>query len=209
MKRLIPFGVLLLLTLFLSQDTLAQEQRFGAGLVAGLNAAQIQGDDMAKYNKVGVRAGIRGIARFTEKMELSVDILFSQRGSILEIFGDNSLPRRRVHLDYVEVPVMFTIKDWLDEDGFYKVHFMAGLAYGRLFRSEVEFFPVVEDQTELFQKNDLSLAAGASYFLSEHFGFSARYTRSLIPLFDISKNGSSYKQDLWGYFLSFEAVYLF
>ena len=60
-----PFFLLPFLLLFLlcsALDLQAQRrQRFKAGVIAGITAAQIDGDASAGYNKVGLQGGLRGI----------------------------------------------------------------------------------------------------------------------------------------------------
>jgi hypothetical protein len=189
------------------------QQRFGAGLVAGVNAAQIQGDDSAGYNKLGFRAGVRGIARLSEKADFGLDLLYSQRGSASELVPNNAFLRYVIHLDYIEVPVWFTYKDWLSPEGYYRLQGFAGLSYGRLFGTRVEE-TILEDEQDFFAKNDLSINLGAGFRVSQRFALEVHYIRSVLPLYNNRKHLNNaglprYKYSLWGYFLTFQGVYEF
>lgn len=186
----------------------AQEQRFKAGLVLGVNAAQINGDFSAGFNKLGLQGGLRGITIFTEKTHVALELLYSQRGSQTELVPDNSVEQRKIHLDYVEVPVIFIYKDWLDEEkGFYKIEFNGGLSYSRLLNvkiEDVDFDPF----GDLFNKNDFAFVLGAGFNLSEKWSLAFRYNRSMNLLFNPEKNNINSKA-LLGFFLNFRAQYTF
>lgn len=199
---------------FLAAAPLSAQQRFGAGIVAGINASQIQGDDSAGYNRLGVRAGVRGIVRLTDRAEFGLDLLYSQRGSTTELFPNNNFLRFVIHLDYIEVPVWFSYKDWLHPDGYYRLQAFAGLSYGRLFNTRVEELVVIEDEQDNFAKNDLSVSLGASFRTGKRFSIGAHWTRSITPLYNNRKHLNNvglprYEFPLWGYFLSFQGVFEF
>ena len=200
--------IFLMFGFFLISTSANAQQRFRAGLIAGLTASQINGDVSAGYNKLGLRGGLRAITVLGEKTELSFDILFSQRGSL-----EKDPIRSTIHLNYVEVPVLYTYKDWLDEEGggYYRVSASAGLAYGRLINSSIENFGIIGDvisEQENFSENDVSVVFGVSYYTGPKFGFSVYYTRSLNPLYN-NKKHQGLQYTLTGYFLAFQAAYIF
>lgn len=213
--QFLHFFVFFLLFLSLSSEAGAQEQRFRAALVAGLNAAQIRGDASAGYNKLGLRGGLRGIVLLTNRTEASIDILFSQRGAQTERRIGNVNPPRTIQLDYIEVPIMFHLKDWLDdEETYYRVTAHGGLSFGRLFRADAFDISVLETEVENFAEVDISFTLGATYHLSDNFGLSALYTRSFNRLYD----NRDFTDDLGiprfpfpllGFFLTFQGVYTF
>ncbi len=190
-------------------------QRFQGAVIAGVNASQIEGDELAGYDKLGLRAGLNVFAVLGEKSSLSLGMLYSQRGSTSTIRPNNSTPRRWVHLNYVELPVLFSFADWKDEDkDFYHLLFQGGLSYSRLINSRVAFFPPFETEKENFAKNDLSFSLGVTYFSTPHWGFSAYYSRSVFLLYNKQKhlndNGAPvYAYSMLGYFLSFQIMYKF
>ena len=190
-------------------------QAFGAGIVAGLNASQIQGDLSGGYNKLGFKAGLRGIVRYAEKTEFGVDLLYSQRGSTNGLGANNINIRWVIRLDYVEVPVWFCYKDWLSEEGFYQVKVYAGLSYGRLFNVKMVDHPTFpDDQLKNMADNDLSFTLGLAYCPGRKFSMGLYFTRSVVPLYNnkkfINHTGlPEYELSVWGYFLSFQGVYEF
>jgi hypothetical protein len=207
--------VLLLGCLLFLGTALQAQERFGAGLVLGFNAAQVNGDDMGGYNMVGLRTGLRGTAVLSEQAHLSMDILYSRRGSASSLTPNNVGFPRKMRLDYIEVPVVYTYKEWLSEDAsYYRVHFFGGLSYGRLFNLEMEGFGVLEDEADNFHRNDYTATLGATYMVSEKFGLSIAWSRSINFLYNNDKHRNAanipiYKLPLTGYFFSFQSVFYF
>lgn len=211
---MIRYRILLFALLLLPFSGPAQSP-FGAGIVVGFNASQIQGDDSAGFNRLGVRAGVRGLARLSEKTELGFDLLYSQRGSTTELVPNNNFLRFVIHLDYVEVPIWFAFKDGLSPEGYYRWKALGGISYGRLFNARMVDHPTFpEDQIDNFNSNDLSLILGITYQASKKFSMGIQYTRSVVPLYNNRKFLNNvglpiYRYRLWGYLLSFQGVFEF
>jgi hypothetical protein len=195
---------------------LSAQNRFGGAVVVGFNAAQMDGDFAAGYHKVGLNAGLRGTVRLNEsgKWLLSTEMLFSQRGA-RTVERDNVSPDWKATLNYLEVPVLISYLDWAQDDGaYYKVHFTAGLSYGRLFNTKITFpFTHPPAAIDVFQQNDVAYTMGLSYYMNRNWGFTWRYTRSFNYLF----NPRKYENDpllggltaLQGYFLTFQTCWNF
>jgi len=207
------FSICLLLLLYKPQSVSAQ--RFNAGFVLGVNASQIDGDRAAGYNKLGISAGVRATTYLTDKANLSFDILYSQRGSQSEFnLGANFIPFK-IKVNYIEVPILFNYKDWLveedDDVSYYKITISGGLAYSRLFQTEIDDGAPTSSLVPLqdfFRKNDVSLVIGAAFNITEHIGVMVRWTRSVTPIYkagDSVINAPSFV----GKFLTFHSFYMF
>ncbi len=199
----------------LTINVLHAQSRFKGGIVVGFNAAQIDGDASAGYNKVGLNAGARVLIELKGRYQISTEILLSQRGS--RTTERESAINRTCTLNYLEVPVLLNIRDWRkksdDEQEYYKVGFSIGLVYGRLFKatSNPSFFhaPVLDK----FATNDLSFAAGLHYFINPHWSLSSRVAKSFNKLF----NPEKYPNDplaggffaLRSHYLTFQTAYIF
>ncbi len=201
-KKILPL-ILALSAFFIFNHTISAQQRFKAGLIVGLNASQILGDENGGYNRLGLQGGLRAITVFTEKSDLVFEILYSQRGSR----GRTGISTLEISTNYIEVPVLFTFKDWLDEDGFYRIQVSGGFSYGRLLSASA-IDSVHGEQVDNFNSNDISITLGAEFFTSEHFSFGARWSRSLNLLYNKDKYNQSINS-LRGFFLSFRGAYIF
>jgi len=187
--------------------SLSAQQRFKAGIVMGVTAAQINGDNSANFNKLGLTAGLKVNTILTDRSDFAIEILLSQRGSRTEL-GNSNVQQQTIHLDYIEVPLIYNYKDWLDKEGdFYKMHFHAGLSYGRLFNTRFDNSPL-EESGPFFRENDFSWLAGTTFFVNEQLGFFARYNRSINLLFKTTSTNPN-TNSLLSYFLSFGGNYIF
>ncbi|MEO6759224.1 MAG: porin family protein [Saprospiraceae bacterium] len=195
-----------------------QPQRFSAGLILGLTASQIDGDQSAGFNKLGLQAGLRGIAKLGKRTDASVEILYSQRGSQSTIIKEQYDPFYfTLRLDYIEVPVQWHYKDWkvTGEDGdpdWYKAAFNIGLCYARYMGTKTKGDPQGLDVVALdfLKKNDLAFVVGLTFMASRHFGFTARYVRSLTSMYDPRDyDPAPSRYSLINRSLNFQMVYLF
>ncbi len=206
-KKIPLYFFLTFFSLSLVKNATAQ-QRFKAGLVLGLNAAQVNGDDNGGYNKLGLQGGLRGVVILRDKMEILLEMLYSQRGSRSKT---NQFPAGlKINLQYVEVPVMFGYKDWyIEEDDYYKVQVIGGLMYSRLFSAEIDGSVNHDGEVDNLNNNDYGYTLGAELFLSKHFGFSFRFSRSINLLYNKDKHDQQGINSLRGFFLSFRSMYVF
>ncbi len=224
MKHIIV-SLIIVFTGFCTSNVIAQ--RFGAGLIAGLNMAQMDGDLDLGYHKIGINAGAMAVVHLAPRWDVGFEMLFSQRGSQNSFISDNGLPKFKVKLNYIEVPLLIHFKDWragekaveegeqveYTDAGFWRMDFYAGLSYARLMNSKVEsqgFAGVAHlySNPERFEQNNLSYVVGASFFFNKHVALNARFTQSLTVEFDASKwNTNAY--DLRGRNLTLGVWYVF
>jgi hypothetical protein len=187
-------------------------QGFNGRIIAGFNAAQIRGDDLAGFNKIGVNAGVGAGYEINKHWELKLHLLYSQRGSRSELFSDQAVVPTEFVLDYASIPLIAAYKEWestWNNTTYYKLHFEFGLAYGRLVRSSINDFEPgqngdVDRLVNAFNQNDLSWLAGFSLMFNPKWGMHFRYTRSAIPIYRVEDDPSIYYKNLVPFFLTFQ-----
>ena len=87
---------------------IAAKKRLFVGYVsAGLNPAQIAGDNMAGYRRIGGYLSVGTHIMFTERWSSSLEIAYSMKGSQSAFANSNPAAFRKFILDYAEIPVMF------------------------------------------------------------------------------------------------------
>ena len=180
MQKYFKWIVLSILILILS-NTEIKGQTFEGGLIVGFNLSQLDGDNLAGWNRIGLNVGGRVAITPYEKWKFNVDILFSQKGSSRtpEQFSDYD----KVRLNYVEIPLHVSYMDWLDEKGFYKLHFLTGFSY-----SQLVGFKVIRidgtDSTDIedYKKWNANFQLGATYFLKENIGINVQYALGLLSV---------------------------
>lgn len=102
----------------------AQERRFDAAILMGGNAAQVDGDNLYGYHKIGLRTGLQVSARLSDRWALSMGMIYNQKGSRAskdELF----FYYNKVNFNTIDVPVMIQISDW-------KFRAAVGVSYNRL-----------------------------------------------------------------------------
>ncbi len=179
MMKQIAFIILLALSVCLfCQQLFAQSkkenyQTFRASIVAGANAAQIDGDDLAGFNKLGIRAGAEVGVRWHRLFESSVGMYYSQKGSASELSAGGTDLLARFTLNYVQIPLMVTY----DDDG---LQFGAGFSYSRLINSKIIILGELDEaRSDSYSKNDFSFVAKGGYFIKDRIGFHLGFERSL------------------------------
>ncbi len=157
------------------------QKGFTGKILAGLNASQIQGDQLAGYDKLGLNLGGEVSFMLNDRFDMGMQFLFAQKGSQSEItLGQDQF---KTNLNYIEIPVMLIIKDWyLEEEDYYKVKGHAGFSYARLFDVS-STNGLFEDDIGNFKNYDLALFLGASYGFSPKWEAYARYTNSVIQIY--------------------------
>jgi hypothetical protein len=193
---------------------LVHGQRFSAAAVAGVNASQIDGDQLAGFDKLGLTGGIKAVVNFESVFDLNVEFLYTQRGSKPDLFQPEFDPDIEVHLNYAELPVYISLSDWWqEEEEYHKVSAHAGISYGRLISAKTfdHFHPDDESFEKLvpyFNNSDLSWLVGVSYMMNKKWGLTGRYTREIIPLLSPKKHDLAIER-LLNYYMTFRLEYYF
>lgn len=191
MKWTIKTLILLSIFLFFVQSLLAQKrrfnpkQRFHAGIITGLNLSQIDGDRYTGYNKLGVLAGLQGVAVLTRRMDVVTELTFSQKGSRIPYIGAVHQRNERIlTLNYAEVPFLLRI-DVLPPDSEQKnVELEIGFSFARLIGSRVDEnlsqvrYPYSELEID-FRKNDLNALIGMHIEIFKDLNLGLRANMSL------------------------------
>jgi len=123
LATLLPFALL-------GQQKQEEYQLFKAGVLAGFNVSQVEGDGVAGYNKIGANGGATAYVRFHENMSVSFEILYSQKGAKRTLTNASPECSYKLVLDYIDVPVLFNYHD--NKIGI----FSAGLSVGNLIRTK-------------------------------------------------------------------------
>lgn len=184
------FYFIVLLVLFSSPIS---GQRFKAAAVIGMNASQIDGDSLFGFDKAGFSAGFRLSYINNKSFDFALEMLYSQRGSGVKVFRSGG--RNSVSLNYLELPLIVSLRDWYNEkEDYHKVRAEAGLSYGYLFGAESIRFDV-----DRFKRHDISWILGIGLNLNKMIGLSLRYTSSFTNMYqDPSPENRTFK----GYFFT-------
>lgn len=187
-KEFFFFVVLMLPFAVMAQQQEEQLDFIRAGVIAGFNATQIEGDGYQGYNKFGFNGGGTAYVRFHENMSVNFEILYSMKGSKRSFNNRSPQCSYKLALDYIEVPVLFNYHD--NKIGI----FSAGLSVGNLIRTR-EFKGGLEttvNEDNPYNSRVLEGVLSVSFMFTDNFGLNLRGTITLTGLGErtISPNDS-------------------
>lgn len=166
-----------------------EAQRFKGSVVFGLNLAQIDGDELAGFNKLGLTGGVKLAYPIQDNIDINMEMLYSQRGSN-DGFGFGNMSDNYTDLRYLEIPVYANIMDWfIAGEGYHKVKAHAGLNFSYLFAVDSSNGAVSND-IDTYKRNNIGYLIGVDYMFTKHFGTSVRYNRAFNSI--LESNAISY-----------------
>ena len=158
---------------------------FYAGLLAGANFAQVDGDNFAGYHKVGLNVGGIGYVQLHKHVAISWEILYSEKGAKSDfprLSGIDTIyiAKYGIKANYAEIPLMI---NYFDKR---KSHFGIGVSYSRLVSSTETLktspnYPVDLNKYP-FEKNGYDILAGAQLHLVKGLFLNVRFQYSLVPI---------------------------
>ncbi|KAF5069596.1 Outer membrane protein beta-barrel domain protein [anaerobic digester metagenome] len=187
-------------------------QRIMGAAIVGLNATQVDGDEVYGYKNFGLNAGLSAIVPFNNKWSVSIENIYSEKGARQRVKYLDSLDGSYdLRLNYLEVPVLlhFTDKDI--------VTFGAGMSWGRLVkvweqRNGYEM-PATTLESGIYRSSDLNLLLDVRFRVFERLRFNARYAYSIRPIATReiidSKTGRPNIRDQYNGLFSFRLIYVF
>lgn len=168
-----------LLFLFILLSFAGFSQGFNAGLIAGINASQVDGDKQAGYHKIGPICGGFVSRKLSQKLSWKMEMAYIQKGSkLVPNIEKGQFDYMLIQLDYVEVPVLFCL--WWEK---FKLNFELGLAFGVLIASKEEDAYGKAD-LGIGPYNDFELAGvtGVNFPINDKLSASLRYSYSIVPI---------------------------
>jgi hypothetical protein len=157
---------------------------FRGGLIGGLNFTQVDGDSYSGYHKVGINAGPTVYVHFTKMFGVSLEMLFSQKGSRSATVTESPyvgtyIQQYTMKLNYVEIPLLLHLVDR-------RLDFEAGGSWARIISTKeyaIADYPVIIDPVlNRFNTQDIEWIVGGSVKLNKHWYANARYQYSFIAI---------------------------
>jgi hypothetical protein len=176
-RLIIMKNILIILLLFFVVTGNAQ-QRFKAGVKAGLSTSQVEGDTYGGFDKAGFDGGIFIRGKINEKWTGQMEMIFIQKGSKHNSDPDNGdFSYYYLGLNYIEVPLLFQYHQK-------KFTFEVGPYFGYLI-SNKEYNEYGEVYKPLpFNSKEVGAGLGISYDLLKNLSINWRYSNSLLPIRD-------------------------
>lgn len=190
----------------------ANAQRIMGAVAAGVNATQVDGDEVYGYHKFGLNLGAAAIVPVVGNWSVSLETVYNEKGSHQRARVNDSLDGSYdLKLNYVEVPVIvqYTDKDFIS--------FGLGGSWGRLVKlSEVKNGYPVNTTTlnsGIYKSNDIDLLVDIKMRIIDRLRFNVRYAYSLSPIATRevidSKTGRPNIRDQYNGMFTFRLFYVF
>jgi len=165
-----------LVFLFICLPFICSAQRFKGGLVLGLNASQIDGDNMKGYDKAGLVAGTYVYTRLAKHWNIQMELRYSGKGSSSP---KNATTFERNRLNYIELPLL------VQYELIKNIDLQCGLSAGYLFHAthNIDDGSGYNDFKESFNKIELAGFGGVNLTSLDPILFNIRFSYSIFPVF--------------------------
>lgn len=205
---------ILLLTVFLAFliTSGSYAQRIMGAAILGVNASQVDGDEVYGYHKFGLNAGLAAIVPFGDHWAVTVENIYNQKGAHQRALYQDSLDGSYdLKLNYLEVPVLV---QYTDKD---VATFGAGMSWGRLvgISEQRNGYPMPETTLEsgIYRSSDINILLDVKFRVVDKLRFNLRYAYSVRPIATReivdSKTGKPNIRDQYNGMFTFRLYYVF
>lgn len=164
---------LLLAMLFSLQSVVvsAQNTRFNAGIIGGLNFAELEGSDIT--DNFGLNTGLIGMMALTKKTQLAIEFLYSQNGEYILPEFYPRIQYGQVRLNHIEIPIHI---GWsivpVQKKGLYDCRLNVGIAYTRLIGFKAKNIENVDISNQIIynDKDAYIVQLGSTYNFTKKMG---------------------------------------
>ena len=187
-------------------------QDFGGGVILGLGASQVGGDDLGGFNKAGLLVGAFTNISISELLSFQMEMTFIQKGSDNPNMIDSEHKdegQEDISSSYIEVPLLLQYR----QSSKLKIEGGVQLAYliNGYYNDENGEIPIYS--VNPFIKYDFGLLIGMDYTFSNRLSLNTRVSNSILPIgeedYDHPKAYNSQIKGKYNSVLSFALHYNF
>lgn len=193
-----------------------QAQVIKSYVAAGINLAQVDGDEVYGYKMPGSNFGIGVMIPFKKVWDISLETSYSQKGAnqkaqYFALSGDDTLTGAyKLRLNYAEIPLMihYTDKEFITVG--------TGFSFSRLVgATEFEHGnqTITNAQNGVYSPNDYSVLIDLRMRIISRLKFNFRYQYSMTKIrtrdFSTIGNAQPWSRKQYNNLLSFRLVYVF
>lgn len=162
--------------LILSSFQVSFSQGFGAEFLLGANFSQVDGDQLAGYNKLGLNLGIQINREIKTDWQAAFEIRYSMKGA-KKVIDPEAPPSFDLKLSYhyVEVPLL------VKYNGLENITLYAGPSVGVNVVNKRNENGRISEEDEL-NPMEFGMHLGATYYVSDHLGLDVRHSYSMLSI---------------------------
>lgn len=204
--------VLIATQLIILANLTANAQRIKGALIAGVNATQVDGDEVFGYHKFGLNVGAAAIVPIKGNWAISLENIYSEKGAHQRPQYIDSLDGSYdLKINYLDVPVLV---QYNDKD---IVAFGLGASWGGMVKIQEQRNGIEMTSTTLtsgiYRRSDINLLVDVRFRLVERLHFNVRYAYSIRPIATRevrdSKTGYPNIRDQYNGMFTFRLYYIF
>jgi len=155
------------------------QRDFSGGLLLGISASQIDGDNQYKYKKPGLIVGAYVSRALTKHGSLKIESYYIGKGAVLnEDYPDGTtIQVFNTSLHYVEMPFLFNLQIHP------KIDIALGIAPSYLFAAKLTSYKAPVDKTSYSLKQfDIQPIGEVDFYLTDKISTSVRYSYSMFNI---------------------------
>lgn len=156
-------------------------QNFGGGIILGLSASQVGGDDLGGFNKAGLLVGAFANTSISELLSFQMEMTFIQKGSNNPNMNDyehKDYSQEDISSSYIEIPLLLQYHQSNKlkiEGGLLSAYLIDG--YYNDLNGKIPIYTV-----NPFIKYDFGLLLGIDYTFSNKLSLNTRLSNSILPI---------------------------
>ena len=177
-KVFFSFLLLALVHTCIAQEETKQKRNFKGGLLAGAVTTQISGDGLGGWDKFGMAAGAWVSVPFSERSSATMTMKYINKGSRTkrDTINFNTFG---YYLNYIEVPLWFSYRVSRKSES--RLLISGGPVVGLLLNQKTISNGSDNVVDPPFERFDIGLELGVSYWLTPSFGVHIMSSSSVIP----------------------------
>ena len=158
-----------------------QAQNFGGGIILGLSATQVGGDNLGGFNKAGLLTGAFVNRNISSLLSIQMEMTYIQKGSKNPNMNKpehlNYL-REDISLSYIEVPLLlqYNQSEILKIEGGVQLAYLID-GYYNDYLGKIDY-----QNSSPFIKYDIGLLLGLDYAYSKNISLNTRISNSVLPI---------------------------
>ena len=190
----------------------ANAQRIKGALIAGVNATQVDGDEVFGYHKFGLNVGAAAIVPITGNWAISLENIYTEKGAHQRPrFIDSLDGSYDLKINYLDVPVLI---QYTDKE---IVTFGMGASWGGMVkiweqRNGYEM-PATTLTSGIYRRSDVNILLDVRFRMVSRLHFNVRYAYSIRPIATRevvdSKTGYPNIRDQYNGMFTFRLYYIF
>jgi hypothetical protein len=158
-----------------------QAQNFGGGVILGLSASQVGGDDLGGFNKAGLLTGVFANKTISPLLSFQMEMTFIQKGSNNPNMNKPEHPnylREDISSSYIEIPLLLQYH----QSNILKIEGGVQLAYLIDGYYNDYLGKIAYQNSSPFIKYDIGLLLGLDYAYSKNISLNTRISNSIVPI---------------------------